>query len=590
MALAGVILMLFLLGAAGPRAGGAPLSLPFVSLVAGNTNSLTNYASAASSLPMYSMTTTGSLVFRGAFTPGSLNTRVAIHSDDGSSLFINGAEVALPGMSEGTATHWESLASSLRTASYTFNEITEYCIQINYKNNQHTNNDVDGVSLIAFDGGGSVRDGIAVWGNEKTVCVGGFITLNACGEGAINWTSSDPGVATVSSPGGSASVTGVSGGSVTITATDSLGKTGSRTVKVIQLGLTPDWFTTCAGVANAVTLTNAEITGGVTWNPPGNPPATGPSASLSFSSPGENYFSASWNGCVVRGTGVVIVASTLTANSNALCGGGQIIYTATTSPAGYENYLVWSGQGLTGVGSKRTNTYSTPGLKTVTVTCGTSTLSKNITVHKVAITNSPQYGLAGSLTPVNFYLSSDSVGPFSWEAAPAGVAVSGSGLTGSAVPGNTAGTYTIKAFATPLPGCFDTGTLQVVQVTFSQNPIVLCVSSAANIPFTVNPPSALSLLSFDTVTNTSYAGVNQMAFVSPYGTNLTVQGLVAGDAYVRVKMNGAVLLIPLQIVRVTFPSDPWYVGVGKSADFTATIIPAGAPVTFDTASNSIATA
>ncbi|SRR6266487_613931 len=98
--------------------------------------------------------------FRGAFTATaqSSTTKLAVHSDDGSRVLINGATVL---DFYGENTHFQS-GSALRLISYTFATGQEYCVQIDYTNNLHTAGDIDGVTLYAYDGGGTVRDGIAV--------------------------------------------------------------------------------------------------------------------------------------------------------------------------------------------------------------------------------------------------------------------------------------------------------------------------------------------------------------------------------------------------------------------------------------------
>ena len=76
-----------------PGAAAAALALPFGNLnTITTTNQLTNYAASASpASPVTNSSITRS--FRGAFSPASLNTRLAIQSDDGSDVFINGVRV-----------------------------------------------------------------------------------------------------------------------------------------------------------------------------------------------------------------------------------------------------------------------------------------------------------------------------------------------------------------------------------------------------------------------------------------------------------------------------------------------------------------
>ena len=582
--LAGVICFL---GALMPAAFAAPLTLPFTNLVSYTTNQMTNFAASAS--PISAMTSTGSRYYRGAFSASSASTRLAIQSDDGSDVYVNKVKII---SKKGAGTHWPTLSGSLDILDYTFATGIEYCIEIDYLNNAYTPGDTDGVSLYAFNGGGSVRDGIAVWGPEM-ICSGGIITLEACGDASFSWSSSAPSVASISGSGSSVTINGLAPGSATITATDGNGKSGSRTVKVVRLWIEPSFYAICDGVANTLILTNTDITSGIIWSV-GSATTRTNTVALSvggnIGSAGTNYITATWSGCSATATAIVVQAASLTANTNHLCGSGQVIYNAQSTPAGYEGNLTWSGEGLSGGGNSRTNSYSTPGVKTVTVSCGTSVKSNTVTVHKVDITNSTEYALAGG-SAVPYYLSSDSVGPFTWSVTPSGPSVNGSGSAVTISPGSAPGAYTVTAAATPLSSCSDTATLQVVEVTFPYAPVAFCYQTSTNLTFTVNPSSALSLLAFDTVTNVSGGPVNTHCTLYVIGNTVSVYGGVPGNAWLRVKLGNSVLIGPsLQIVRVTFPTNDWYVGVGKSLTNTVTIIPTNATVTFDTASSAIATA
>src|SRR6266536_1869638 len=106
-----------------PGAGAAALPLPFGNLnTITTTNQLTN--SAASASPAYAVTNGSvTLSFRGAFSPASVNTRLAIQSDDGSDVKINGVPV-LP-LRKGQETHWQNFnlgdsVCALSILDYTF--------------------------------------------------------------------------------------------------------------------------------------------------------------------------------------------------------------------------------------------------------------------------------------------------------------------------------------------------------------------------------------------------------------------------------------------------------------------------------------
>jgi hypothetical protein len=141
-----------------PGAAAAALALPstFGNLITvTTTNQLTNAAASAS--PAYPVTTNNiTRSFRGAFTPASVNTRLAIQSDDGSDVRINGVPVV---SRKSVQTHWQdfdlmSPSCALSIIDYTFTNTEEYCIEIDYQNGAYTPGDTDGVGLHAFGEGG----------------------------------------------------------------------------------------------------------------------------------------------------------------------------------------------------------------------------------------------------------------------------------------------------------------------------------------------------------------------------------------------------------------------------------------------------
>jgi hypothetical protein len=569
-------------------AGAAPLVLPFADLESSTFTQMTNQIASAG--PVSPMSSTGTRFYRGAFSPGSTNARLAIRSDDGSDVSVNGVKIV---SKKGTGTHWEDLASSLTVLDYAFTNAGEYCVEIDYENLAFTAGDTDGVSLYAFDGGGSVRDGIAVWGADF-LSVGCSATLSTCGDPSISWTSSATSVVSVSGSGASVTVQGLAPGTASIMATDGSGKTGSRQITVIKLGIAPPVSAVCEGAPATLVVTNAEVTGGVEWSVSDTVSANTRTNAVAFAGSGARIVIATWKGCTALATVTVVRAAVLIPTSSHLCGAGSVTYSAATAPAGYESLLTWTGDGLTFVSDyQRIASYGSPGVQVVTISCGVSSVSRTVTVHKVDITNNAAYGLAGSPAPVTFSLSADSVGPFTWQAS-GGPSITGpnNGTSVSVLPGSTPGLHLVSAWATPLPSCNHTTTLQVVQVTFSSASAAFCEGASTNLSFTVDPPSALGLVTFDTVTNTTAGPSNTHATITiQNGTNLVVTGTSAGTAWVRARLGGTHLIGPaLTIVRVTFPPEPWYVGVGKSVTNFVTLIPTNAPVTFDTVSNAIATA
>ncbi len=314
---------MFLCVAWSARAAAGALPLPFGNLnTITTTNQLTN--SAASASPAYLVTTNNiSRSFRGAFSPASLNTRLAIQSDDGSDVRINGVLV-LP--RKGQETHWQdfNLSSSycaLSIIDYTFTNTEEYCIEIDYQNGAYTPGDTDGVSFYAWNGGGYVRDGIPVWG-ANFAPVGCAATLYTCGT-ITNWSVNPTGIVSLSGSGATITVQGVSNGTATVTAIDSDGRFGSRQVQVFKLGVSPKSFTVCQGVPITLVLTNSEVTNGVTWNPLGTTNADTRTNTIAFATGGQtNIVTATWNFCTASATGVVVGVASLNVTPPRLCGSG----------------------------------------------------------------------------------------------------------------------------------------------------------------------------------------------------------------------------------------------------------------------------
>ncbi len=582
------VLVLCLL-VASARAGAQTLPLSNIFTNTGATTGTNLWQYAASNHPTYytSATSGDSRFFRGVFTPASSSAKLAIHSDDGSTVLINGQ---LYLSKAGVPTSLQDMAGSFNFLNYTFSNGVEYCVEVTYQNGQYTPGDQDGVTLYAYDGGGSARGGLRITGNDA-VCVGNTLSLTAdCGTPSFNWSSGNTSIATVNSSG---VVTGVSSGSTSITVTDAESVSGSKTIYVVKPGISPSNVVTGVGVTNTFVLTNSAGSGTVTWNPQGTLSPNTRTNKIAFASPGTTSMTASYAGCSANANITAVAVASLTANVGDICGSAQVIYTAQSSPAGYESVLTWSGEGLSGTGAKRTNFYSTLGPHVVSVSSGTSVKSITNTVYKIDIAETTQTALADSTAPVTFSLT-NSYGPATWQIGGSGPSFA-SQNTGNSVsinPGSNAGNFTITAYATALPGCTDTATLQVVKVAFSTNLVALCEGSTSSLTVTVTPSSAVSLLSFDTVTNTATGPSNTHASVTVNnGTNLTITGSAAGTAYLRAKLGNTVLIGPIiQIVRVTFPPEAWYVGVGNSRDFTATVLPANAAVIFDTASSAIATA
>ena len=197
------------------------------------------------------------------------------------------------------------------------------------------------------------------------------------------WTSSQPSRATVNSSG---LVTGIlSGQPVTITLTDAQTNSTTLIIHIVKPGISPGALTTCVGVANTFVLTNSAGTGAVMWSESGTLTGNGRTNVLAFDSAGVKTLTATYAGCSATSAVVVVGVASLTANATNFCGGGTVIYTAASTPAGYESQLSWGGETLSGGGAKRTNTYSTIGPHVVSVSCGTSVKYATNIVYRMDI-------------------------------------------------------------------------------------------------------------------------------------------------------------------------------------------------------------
>ena len=527
--------------------------------------------------------------FRAVFTPASSTSKLAVHSDDGSKVTVNGSIVV---NRFGEDTHMTNLANSFNYIGSSFVSGQEYCVEIFYTNHFHTTGDVDGVTLYAYAGGGTIRNGIIVSG-DNWVCPGNKLSLGTgCATLPISWSSSNPNVATVNNSG---SVTGVQDGTTTITATDAESRSGTKVVTVGTPRIRPNPFLVSVGVTNIFALTNAPSGHYIEWSPQGETSADLHTNAVALTNAGSNIvLTAIYDGaCTATATGVVVAASSISGPATS-CAGEAVIYTAVTIPPGYEDRLTWSGEGLSGSGAKRTNTYATTGVKVVSVSCGTSVKSFTNTVYRMQITPTSQNALADSPVPVTFTLT-NSYGLASWQISAGGASFANgsSGNTVSINPGPAGTNYTLTAAAAASPSCFATAALQVVKVTFSTNLVALCESNTAPLTFSVTPANMLGSLLFDTVTNITGGPSNTSASISPASgsTNLTVNGLVAGTATVRVRLGNTVTFGPVvKTVRVQFPTNTWYVAQGAVSYFGATVTPAASAnvVSYASANSAIA--
>jgi hypothetical protein len=585
-----IVALVLVLGAPRAEAAQTVFSLPFSNSPAVNLTDLRNHVLSNQPTVYTSVSNNDAKLFRGVFIPDSASSKLAIHSDDGSTVSLDG----VPKVSKRGVNTQLPNGNSFDEIGVAFAAGQEVCVEIDYLNGLTNVNDRDGVTLHAFDGGGAVADRPIVRGGQDALCVGLTLTLTAhCGTAPFAWTSSPPALVTLapSGDGSSVVVTGTGSGTVTVGVRDADGKAWSVTFHVVQPGLSPGAFTNCAGVPVTFVLTNSAGTNLPIWSPVGTLSGAGRVNQVTFTNAGNAMVSATYAGCSTLATGVIAAAASLSADVPALCNAGTVIYTATTTPPGYEHLLAWSGEGLTGSGARRTNTYSTPGVKVVSVSCGTSVQQASNVVYRIEITPETQAALADGPVALTYVLT-NSFGDATWDINPSGGPTinGGGGGSVSVSAGPNPGRFTLTACADALPSCCDTATLDVVKVTFSPALVAVCEGGSAPLSVTVTPTNYLGQLAFDTVTNLAVGQANTHASITATGANLLVHGLAAGTATVRVRLGASVTFGPtVKIVRVGFPGDAWYVPVGGSATFGVTLAPADAPVTYASANPVVAT-
>jgi len=94
--------------------------------------------------------------FEGVFVPASSNTKLALFSDDGCDVWINGTRI-LNNFKKGQ--HLPTLSQSLQVLKFTFKPQQTYHIKIHYSNTIFTGEaDIDGCTLFAFDAGGDMME------------------------------------------------------------------------------------------------------------------------------------------------------------------------------------------------------------------------------------------------------------------------------------------------------------------------------------------------------------------------------------------------------------------------------------------------
>ena len=110
--------------------------------------------------------------YEGYFKPASDNSKLALLSDDGTSVSVDGQSVlSEAGQNQG----FEDFDSAFTPLSSNFEAGKIYHLRVEYTNTVHAGDaDVDGVSLWAYDGGGSIVSlSLTVAAKSGEICAGG---------------------------------------------------------------------------------------------------------------------------------------------------------------------------------------------------------------------------------------------------------------------------------------------------------------------------------------------------------------------------------------------------------------------------------
>ena len=200
-------------------------TLPQILLDMGTANELAVRAEAtsqAASEPRYRSRMAGDLrLFTGPFVPDSAYTKLAIFSDDGCTVRIDGNAVH---SRSGQGQHLPDLNQSFHVIDFTFVAGQSYDLVVEYTNTIYPGDwDVDGCTLFAFGGGGSsaaVDLQVAGISNDEEESPGFFLeegesvmaSVSLTGEGSGTWTLANTAGVAVAVSDGAGSFSPVSSG------------------------------------------------------------------------------------------------------------------------------------------------------------------------------------------------------------------------------------------------------------------------------------------------------------------------------------------------------------------------------------------
>jgi trimeric autotransporter adhesin len=388
------------------------------------------------------------------------------------------------------------------------------------------------------------------------VCIG-QTTILSDGTGGGTWSSSNTGVATVTTGGSSTTVTGVATGTSIISY---IVANGCYATRVVTVNLLPSGITggtvVCAGGS---TITLSDVVGGGTWSSSSGGIATvtpGPSSTTTVTGVGAGTVTITYSlstGC--NATYIVTVLAQPTAiitpmGSLDICPGGFVSLTANT---GILLTYQWSIGGAPIPGATAsTYTATTGGSYTVKVTAGTTGCSQTsapavVTIRAVTATITVPGGTTTACASPGVTMNAGPAGmTYQWQLGTTAIG----GATASTYTGSVTGTYNV--IVTNTFGCSDTAS-QAITI----NP------SPAN---TVTLSGSLSFCGGDSVviTGTTGAGYtyqwHNTAGIIAGATNPAYTARVSGTYWVVItnstgcstpSVNNIVAVTPAPVFTVT---------------------------------------
>ena len=144
--------------------------------------------------PYYKSNGLETRTYEGFFKAASDSSKLALLSDDGTSVWIDGTQVL---GNAGQGQGFENFDSTFTALSATFKAGHIYNIRLVYTNTIHSNDaDVDGVTLFAYDGGGEVLKSqlqLKLTASSNDICAGGWDENYNNGEGGYFYLSKETG-------------------------------------------------------------------------------------------------------------------------------------------------------------------------------------------------------------------------------------------------------------------------------------------------------------------------------------------------------------------------------------------------------------